>query len=212
MELRTPRLVLRSWRNADLPPFAALNADPEVRRWFPNVLTRAESDEQAARFRLHDEEHGFSFWAVEAPGVAPFVGFVGLFVVRFPAPFAPAIEVGWRLARAHWGCGYATEAAGAALAHAFGPLGLREVVAFTVPGNAASRRVMEKIGMRHDPAGDFDHPNLPDGHAMRRHVLYRIPRPGSGYTRIGISTYSADSSAESQTMVGAEPSAKRNST
>ena len=97
--------------------------------------------------------------------------------MRFRAPFGPAVEIGWRLARAYWGRGYATEAAEAALAHAFGPLGLREVVAFTVPGNAASRRVMEKIGMRHDPADDFDHPDLPEGHAMARHVLYRATRP-----------------------------------
>ena len=177
MELRTPRLVLRSWRDSDLPPFAAMNADPEVRRWFPNVLTRQESDDQAARLRRHDEEHGFSFWAVEVPGAAPFVGFIGLLVVRFQAPFTPAVEIGWRLARAYWGRGYATEAAKATLAHAFGPLGLREVVAFTLPGNAASRRVMEKIGMRHDPADDFDEPDLPEGHAMRRNVLYRTIRP-----------------------------------
>ena len=176
MELRTPRLVLRSWRDPDLPPFAAMNADPEVRRWFPGVLTRRESDDQAARLRLHDEEHGFGFWAVEVPGAAPFIGFVGLLAVRFPAPFTPAVEIGWRLARAHWGCGYATEAAAACLAHAFGPFGLSEVVAFTLPGNAASRRVMEKTGMSHDPVDDFDHPDLPDGHAMRRHVLYRIAR------------------------------------
>ena len=177
MELRTPRLMLRSWRDQDLPPFAALNADPAVRRWFPSVLTHAESDAQAARLRLHDEEHGYTFWAVEVPGVAPFVGFVGLFMVRFEAPFTPAVEIGWRLAQAYWGRGYATEAAEAALAHAYGPLGPDEVVAFTVPGNSASRRLMEKIGMRHDPADDFDHPDLPEGHAMRRHVLYRATRP-----------------------------------
>ena len=177
MELRTPRLLLRSWRDTDLPPFAAMNADPEVRRWFPSVLTRRESDDQAARFRQHEDEHGFTFWAVELPGETPFIGFVGLEVVRFQAPFTPAVEIGWRLARAYWGRGLATEAAEAALAHAFGPLGLREVVAFTLPGNAASRRVMEKTGMRHDPADDFDHPDLPDGHPMRRHVLCRAMRP-----------------------------------
>ena len=155
-----------------------MDADPEVRRWFPGVLTQGESDAQAARLRLHDEEHGFTFWATEVPGVAPFIGFVGLLVVvRFPTPFTPAVEVGWHLARTHWGLGYATEAAEAALAHAFGPLDLREVAAFTLPGNAASRRVMERIGMRHDPADDFDDPDLPEGHAMRRNVLYRATRP-----------------------------------
>ncbi len=177
MELHTTRLVLRSWRDADLPPFAAMNADPEVRRWFPNVLMRQESDDQAARLRRHDEEHGFSFWAVEVPGLNPFIGFVGLLEVGSGMPFGPTVEIGWRLARAQWGRGYATEAAAATLTHAFGPLDLREVVAFTLPGNAASRRVMERIGMRHDPADDFDHPGLPDDHPMRRHVLYRIARP-----------------------------------
>ncbi len=172
-ELRTPRLLLRPWRDSDRPPFAALNADPEVRRWFPSLQTRAESDATAAALQAHLDAHGFGLWAVEAPGVAPFLGFVGLQHVRFAAPFAPAVEAGWRLARAWWGRGYATEAARAALAHAFGPLALPEVVAFTVPGNAASRRVMERLGMTRDPADDFDHPRIPEGHPMRRHVLYR---------------------------------------
>lgn len=178
--LRTPRLLLRPWRDGDLPAFAALNADPEVRRWFPGTLTRAESDAQAARYQEEIAAHGFGFWAVEAPSVAPFIGLVGLHRVGFAAPFTPAIEAGWRLARAHWGQGYAAEAARAALAHGFGPLGLAEVVAFTVPGNLASRRVMERIGMRHDPAGDFDHPAVPEGHPLRRHVLHRARRDGSG--------------------------------
>ena len=177
MELRTPRLVLRSWRDADLLPFAALNADSEVRHWFPGVLTRQESDGEAARLRHHDEQHGFTFWAVEVPGGAAFIGSIGLLVVRSAMPFAPAVEIGWRLARAHWGHGYATEAAAATLTHAFEALGLPEIIAFTVPGNSASRRVMEKIGMRHDPADDFAHPGLPDEHPMRRHVLYRIAQP-----------------------------------
>ncbi len=123
--------------------------------------------------------HGFGFWAVEAPWAAPLIGFVGLKHVTFAAPFAPAVEAGWRLARAHWGKGYATEAARAALAHAFGPLNLPEVVSFAVPGNRASRRVMERIGMRRDPGGDFDHPALPEGHPFRRPVLYRAARDGA---------------------------------
>lgn len=171
--LRTPRLLLRPWRDKDLAPFAALNADPEVRRWFAGTLTREDSDAQATRLQEHIATHGFGFWAVEAPGTAPFIGFVGLQHVTFAAPFAPAVEIGWRLARAHWGMGYATEAARAALAHAFGPLGLPEVVSFAVPGNLASRRVMERIGMTHDPEGDFDHPVLREGHPLRRHALYR---------------------------------------
>ncbi len=182
--LRTPRLLLRPWRDGDLPAFAALNADPEVRRWFPGTLTGAESDAQAVRLQAHVAAHGFGFWAVEAPGVAPFIGFVGLQRVAFAAPFTtpggPAVEAGWRLAREHWGRGYATEAARAALAHGFGPLGLAAVVAFAVPGNLASRRVMQRIGMTHDPAGDFDHPAVPEGHPLRRHVLHRARRDGSG--------------------------------
>ena len=177
-DIRTPRLLLRSWREADLPAYAALNADAEVRRWFPGTLTRAESDAQAARLQDHIAAHGFGLWAVEAPGVQPFVGFVGLQHVNFAAPFTPAVEAGWRLAREHWGRGYAAEAARAALAYGFGPLALPEVVAFAVPGNLASRRVMERIGMRHDPADDFDHPGMPEGTPLRRHVLYRAARPG----------------------------------
>ena len=178
-ELRTRRLLLRPWRGTDLAPFAALNADPEVRRWFGGMLTRAESDAQAAQIQEHITTHGFGLWAVEVPGTAPFIGFVGLKHVSFAAPFTPAVEIGWRLARAHWGQGYATEAARAALAPAFGPLGLPEVVSFAVPGNLASRRVMERIGMRQDPEGEFDYPALPEGHPFRRHVLYRAQRPGA---------------------------------
>lgn len=173
-QLATARLLLRSWRETDLPPFAALNADPQVRRWFPGTLARPESDAQAAGLQRHIATHGFGFWAVEAPGVAAFIGMVGLQRVGFAAPFAPAVEIGWRLDRTYWGRGYATEAARAALAHGFGPLGLTEVVSFTVPDNLASRRVMERIGMRRDPSGDFDHPGMTEGHPLRRHVLYRV--------------------------------------
>ncbi len=176
IELQTPRLLLRPWRETDLPAYAALNADPEVRRWFTGTLTREQSDAQAARLQEHIAAHGFGFWAVEALGDASFIGFVGLQHVAFAAPFAPAVEAGWRLSHEHWGQGYATEAARAALAHGFGPLGLVEIVAYAVPGNLASRRVMERIGMRHDAEGDFDHPALPESHPFRRHVLYRAPR------------------------------------
>ena len=116
---------------------------------------------------------------MEAPGDAPFIGSVGLRHVSFAASFVPAVEIGWRLARAHWGQGYATEAAHAALAHAFGPLDLPEVVRFAVPGNLASRRVMERIGMTHDPKDDFDYPLLPEGHPFRRLVLYRAAQDGT---------------------------------
>lgn len=174
--LRTPRLLLRSWREDDLPAYAALNADPEVRRHFPSLMTREQADAQVRRFQADIDARGFGFWAVEAPGAAPFIGFVGLQPVPFEAPFGPAVEIGWRLARAHWGRGYATEAAAACLAHAFGPLGLAEVVAMAVPGNAPSHRVMDRIGMTRDPDGDFDHPAIEEGHPLRRHVLYRARR------------------------------------
>ena len=159
-------------------PYAALNADPEVRRWLAGTLTRAESDTQLERLQANIEAHGFGFWAVEAPGLAPFIGFVGLQRVPFDAPFTPAVEIGWRLARAFWTQGFATEAARAALAHGFGPLDLTEIVAITVPDNHPSRRVMARIGMTRDPDGDFDHPGLAAGHSLQRHVLHRIARGG----------------------------------
>jgi RimJ/RimL family protein N-acetyltransferase len=172
--IRTERLILREWRDEDLDPFAALNADPAVMEWFPSVLSREESDAAAARIRAELAERGFGLWAVEAPGVAPFIGFTGLSAPRFEARFTPCVEIGWRIARAHWGRGYAPEAAGAALGFGFERLGLAEIVSFTAVGNAKSRRVMEKLGMTRDPADDFEHPNLPPGHPLRRHVLYRV--------------------------------------
>jgi ribosomal-protein-alanine N-acetyltransferase len=172
--LTTERLVLRPWRDADRPPFAALNADPAVMEHFPGTLERAESDAFADGIMRHFERHGFGLWAVEVPGEAPFVGFVGLSVPRFDAHFTPAVEIGWRLRRASWDRGYATEAAAAALEHGFDVVGLAEVVSFTAPENVRSRRVMERLGMTHDPADDFDHPSLPPGHRLRRHVLYRL--------------------------------------
>lgn len=171
--VETERLLLRPWRDSDLAPFAALNADPEVMEFLPSVLTREESDAAAARVRAHFDRHGFGFWAVEVRGGAPFAGFVGLAVPRFEAHFTPCVEIGWRLARAHWGRGYATEAALGALAYGFGELGLHEIVSFTVPANVRSRRVMERIGMVRDPLDDFDHPALSPGDPLRRHVLYR---------------------------------------
>jgi RimJ/RimL family protein N-acetyltransferase len=167
---------LRRWLPADREPFAALTADPRVMEFFPALLSREESDSRADRIEDHFDRHGFGLWAVEVPGVAAFVGFVGLSVPPFEAPFTPCVEVGWRLAAEHWGRGYATEGARAALAFGFEALGLRAVLSYTVPGNVRSRRVMERIGMAHDTAGDFEHPLLPEGHPLRRHVLYRITR------------------------------------
>jgi ribosomal-protein-alanine N-acetyltransferase len=169
-------LRLRQWREEDLAPFAALNADPQVMEFFPKVLTRAESDAVAGRIRDHFARHGFGLWAVEAPGAADFVGFVGLAVPSFEAHFTPCVEIGWRLAREHWGHGYATEAATAALAFGFGVRALEEIVAFTVAANIQSRRVMGRLGMRRSPADDFEHPAIADGHPLRTHVLYRLRR------------------------------------
>jgi RimJ/RimL family protein N-acetyltransferase len=158
-------------------PFAALNVDARVMDYFPAVLSREESDTLALRIEAHFERHDFGLWAVEIADVTSFAGFIGLSVPSFEAPFTPCVEIGWRLAADYWGFGYATEGARVALDFAFKTLKLHEVVSFTSPGNLRSRRVMEKIGMVHDPAGDFDHPALPQGHRLRRHVLYRMTRP-----------------------------------
>ncbi len=174
-QITTQRLLLREWREDDLAPFAALNADPEVMRYFPAALTRVESDEFAHYVQGLLALHGWGLWAVEVRGVAPFIGFVGLNRPRFEAHFTPAIEVGWRLDRPHWGRGFATEAAAAALTFAFDELGCSEVVSFTSPVNQRSIRVMRRLGMSRDPADDFDHPAVSDG-PWRRHVLYRVAR------------------------------------
>ena len=173
----TPRLRLRTWRESDLEPFAALNADPVVMAHFPQRLTREETQAMIGRIEDGFRRHGFGLWAVEVPGVADFIGYVGLSVPVFEAAFTPCVEIGWRLAAGHWGRGYATEAARAAVGYGFGLLGLREIVSFTVPANVRSRAVMRRIGMTRDPAEDFDHPRLPEGHRLRRHVLYRLVAP-----------------------------------
>ena len=174
--ITTPRLILRPWRGDDLAPYTALNADPVVRRYWASTLSAEDSNAEAANLQSHIEEHGFGFWAAEAPGVAPFIGFIGLKPVPPGLPFAPAVEAGWRLARAYWGQGYATEGAEAALADGFARLGLKEIVAYAVAANAPSRRVMERIGMTHDPADDFDHKAHEPGDPHRRHAVYRKRR------------------------------------
>jgi len=176
--LRTPRLLLREWREADRARFAAICADPEVMRYFYRPpVERAACDASIDRMVAHNEEHGFAYWAVELPGEAELIGAVGLSRVRSAGfPFAPAVEIGWRLAPAYWANGYATEAARAVLDDAFGRLGLTEIVAFTLPSNRRSQRVMQRLGMHRDPKKDFDHPGVPDGHEMRRHVLYCLRR------------------------------------
>jgi RimJ/RimL family protein N-acetyltransferase len=171
--IETARLRLRPWHSEDLAPFGALNADPAVMEHFPKTLDQAESDAVVGRIDAHFAEHGFGFWAVETKN-GPFIGMVGLIVPRWTAAFTPCVEIGWRLAAAYWGHGYASEAAAAALDHGFDVLGLDEIVACTLPGNRRSRAVMERLGMRRSATDDFDHPAVPDGHPMTRHVLYRI--------------------------------------
>jgi RimJ/RimL family protein N-acetyltransferase len=175
-EIRTARLRLRHWRDEDFEPSAAMNADPRVMEFFPNVISREESRVHFAQARARMAERGYGFWPVEVLGGAPFIGMVGLSNPDFPAPFLPVVEIGWRLAASHWGHGYATEAARAALAFGFERLALPEIVAFTTVANARSRRVMEKLGMRRSADDDFVHPLLPEGHSLRPHVLYRIRR------------------------------------
>ncbi|MFT3927077.1 MAG: GNAT family N-acetyltransferase [Myxococcales bacterium] len=174
--LHTERLVLRPWRESDLEPFARLNADPEVMRYLPGQLSREESETLMQRLQDHIRAHGYGLWALEERDGAPLVGFVGIVHAVFEAHFTPCIEVGWRLARHAWGKGYATEAARESLRFAFDALSQQEVLAYTVPPNLASRRVMDRIGMTHDASGDFDHPRLPPGHPLRPHVLYRLPK------------------------------------
>ena len=176
--IRTKRTLLRPWRSSDLEPFARLNADPEVMEHFEAPLSREQSDASAMRLADHVKTHGFGFWAVEVPGVAEFVGFVGLAPVTFVAHFTPAVEIGWRLGRSYWGCGYASEAARGAARFGFDVLGLREIVAYTVPANVRSLAVMTRIGMDYDPASDFEHPAVPVGHRLRPHVLYRLTARG----------------------------------
>jgi ribosomal-protein-alanine N-acetyltransferase len=174
--LSTPRLLLRPWRDADGDSFAAMFADPAVMEFLMPVKDRAAIDAIIGRVRAHFDRHGFGWWAAELRATGAFIGFIGLSHISFEARFAPAIEVGWRLASAHWGQGYATEGARAALAAGFTRLGLSEIVSIAVPANARSRRVMERIGMTRDEAGDFDHPRFAEGDPLRRHVLYRIGR------------------------------------
>ena len=175
-EIRTERLLLRGWRESDLEPFAELNADPEVIRFLAGARSRAESDQLVDEIVRGWARNDYGLWAIERRVDGAFLGFTGLSRPTFDAPFMPAVEVGWRFARFAWGNGYATESAEAALAFGFRTAGLDQIVSFTATGNMRSRRVMERIGMRHDPADDFDHPRLPRGHRLRRHVLYRLGR------------------------------------
>ncbi|MFI5892531.1 GNAT family N-acetyltransferase [Actinoplanes sp. NPDC051513] len=172
MSLATDRLLLRQWRVADREPFAAMNADPVVMSHFPARLTREESDAFADRSEAGIAERGWGLWAVDVDG--EFAGFIGLQPLRPTLPFAPGVEIGWRLAARFHGHGYATEGARRVVTYAFDTIGLPQIVSFTTERNIASRRVMEKLGMTRDPSEDFDHPAVPAEWDGRRHVLYRL--------------------------------------
>ena len=174
--IETSRLLLRNWKKGDREAFAHMNSDPKVMEFMPGRLSSAESDLLADRIEDHFRRHGFGLYAAELRQEGQFIGFIGLSVPAFEAHFTPCVEIGWRLAADYWGRGLATEGAKAVVEHAFGVLGLESLVSFTVPANVRSIRVMEKIGMIRDPSEDFDHPNLPEGHPLRRHVLYRLRR------------------------------------
>jgi len=175
-ELETEQLLLRRWREEDKAPFAAMNADPAVMEFFPAALSRAESDDLADRFDAELDERGFCPWAVEVRESGTFIGFIGLHAVPDTLSFAPAVEVGWRMARPFWGRGFATQGAGAALRYGFEELALDEIVSMTSVVNLRSRRVMERLGMSRSPDDDFDHPRVPEGHVLRPHVLHRLSR------------------------------------
>jgi len=174
--IETERLILRPWKDEDFLPYAEINADPRVREFFPSILTREQSDDEVRRLQAAYVRDGFTMFAAELVATGEFVGFIGLLTMTFAVPSVvqPAVEIGWRLAHKHWGKGLATEGARASLRYAFESLKLREIVAITVPANIRSRRVMDKIGMKHYPQLDFDHTRLPEGHPMRAHVLYAI--------------------------------------
>jgi len=175
--LATTRLLLRRWRETDLAPFAALNADPEVMAHFVMPLTPEQSNAFVReRIMPHFVQYGYGLWAVERRDTHAFIGFVGLCWQEFPAAFTPALEVGWRLARSQWGHGFATEAADAAIDFGFTDTDVDEIVSMTSSGHGASRAVMERLHMHRDPADDFDHPRVPEGHRLKRHVLYRLRR------------------------------------
>lgn len=168
------RVTLRSWQDRDGDAFAAMNSDPRVMEFFVAPLRRAESDDVLQRMRNAIAERGWGWWCVEIDGEC--AGFTGLSKPPYDTPFTPCVEIGWRFRPQFWGRGYATEAAQLALDYGFNTLQLNEIVSFTAVGNTRSRRVMERIGMQRDLSGDFDHPQIPPGHPLRRHVLYRLSR------------------------------------
>jgi RimJ/RimL family protein N-acetyltransferase len=175
IELQTPRLRLRQWRESDRAPFAAMNADPVVMEFFPALQSRAASDASIDAWQAQFAERGWSNWAIEVLATHHFIGFVGLSVPKRLFPFSPCVEVGWRLAREHWGQGFAAEAGREAIRAGFEHFALDEIVSFTSMLNVRSRAVMARIGMRNTHE-DFEHPGIPEGHPLRPHCLYRITR------------------------------------
>lgn len=182
-ELETERLILRAFKDSDAAPFAQMNADPVVMEHFPATLTRAESDALIGRIMESIDAHGYGFWAAEEKASGAFIGFIGIKDVTFEAPFIPAVEIGWRLARPFWGKGYASEGARASLNYGFDVLGLGEIVSFTTTENYRSQSVMQRIGMTRDEAGDFLHPAFSQDYPMALHVLYRISAIDHGHVR-----------------------------
>jgi RimJ/RimL family protein N-acetyltransferase len=176
MEIRTARALLRQWHDSDIPVWVEMNADAQVRRYFPTVATAEAAAGEATRIRAALAQRGWGAWALEIPGSVPFAGFVGLIVPAFQAHFVPAVEIGWRLMRSTWHQGYATEAAQAVVRFAFEQLELPELISMTVPDNLPSQAVMKRLGFTHDSQDDFDHPKIEDGHRFKRHVLYRLSR------------------------------------
>jgi ribosomal-protein-alanine N-acetyltransferase len=176
VSLETARLILRPWLDRDREPFARMSADPQVMAHLLPFASPEAVDAWIDRQQVHLETHGFCFWAVESKADGTFIGAAGLLRVGYEAHFTPAVEVGWRLDRRFWGQGYAPEAAARAIRFGFEHLDLQEIVANTVPANRNSRRVMEKLGMSHTAADDFDHPLVPIEHPLRRQVLYRLSR------------------------------------
>ena len=172
VELKTERLILRQWKKKDYPYFAKMNADPDVMEFYPSTLTQSESNAMADRIKAFIIERSWGFWAVEVIETGQFIGFVGLHKPTYDLPVTPCVEIGWRLAKEHWGSGYATEAGKAALEFAFNVLGLKEIYSFTSVGNYRSRAVMERLGL-HNTKVNFEHPIIPEGSPLREHVLYK---------------------------------------
>ncbi len=176
VELRTPRVLLRAWKESDIGAWIEMNADPEVRQHFPSINTVEQSRSDAARIGGGIIQRGWGMWALEIPGEIPFAGFVGINPPAYPAPWQPAVEIGWRLARAAWHQGYATEAAAASLQFGFDVLELPQIIALSVTTNTPSHNVMTRLGMVRDVSADFVHPRVPEDWPLKMHIVHRISR------------------------------------